>query len=148
MRQNRTCISQWNRFPIRQVGTEHPFKSPHKSLNKCSGPRSMTVRRLQEQTTCASWTRLRVSWCGRPLWREDGSVIYSYNCFWALPEHSLSGPSPAELTTIFSPSLTRGWVCNLILQLLQRLARAPTLRSKSRRNHDQIFALSDERMGL
>jgi hypothetical protein len=22
---------------------------------------------------------------GRPLWREDGSVIYSYKCFWALP---------------------------------------------------------------
>jgi hypothetical protein len=27
---------------------------------------------------------------GHPLWREDGSVIYSYNCFWALPEQSLS----------------------------------------------------------
>jgi hypothetical protein len=37
---------------------------------------------------------------GRPLWREGGSVIYSYSCFWALPEQSLSGPSPAELTTI------------------------------------------------
>jgi hypothetical protein len=34
------------------------------------------------------------------LWLEDGSVIYLYNCFWALPEQSLSGPSPAELTTI------------------------------------------------
>jgi hypothetical protein len=47
----------------------------------------------------------------RPLWRENGSVIYLYNCFWALPEQSLSGPSPAELMTIFyylirdSPSL-------------------------------------------
>jgi hypothetical protein len=38
---------------------------------------------------------------GRPLWQEDGSVIYSYNCFWSLPEQSLSGPSPTELTTIF-----------------------------------------------
>jgi hypothetical protein len=38
---------------------------------------------------------------GCPLWREDGSVIYLYSCFWALPEQSLSGPSPAELTTIF-----------------------------------------------
>jgi hypothetical protein len=45
--------------------------------------------------------QLRVSYCGRPIWREDGSVIYSFNCFWALPEQSLSGPSPAELTTIF-----------------------------------------------
>jgi hypothetical protein len=33
----------------------------------------------------------------RPLWREDRPVIYSYNCFWALPEQLLSGPSPAEL---------------------------------------------------
>jgi hypothetical protein len=38
---------------------------------------------------------------GRPLWRVDGSVIYSYNCFWALPEQLLSGPSPVELTIIF-----------------------------------------------
>jgi hypothetical protein len=38
---------------------------------------------------------------GRPLWQEDKSVIYSYNCFWALPEQSLSGPRPPELTTIF-----------------------------------------------
>jgi hypothetical protein len=36
---------------------------------------------------------------GRPLWQEDVSVIYSYNCFWALPEMSLSSPSPTELTT-------------------------------------------------
>jgi hypothetical protein len=38
---------------------------------------------------------------GRPLWWEDGSVIYSYDCFCVLPEQSLSGPSTAELTTIF-----------------------------------------------
>jgi hypothetical protein len=37
----------------------------------------------------------------RPLWREDGSLIYSYNCFWSLPEQSLSCSSPAELTAIF-----------------------------------------------
>jgi hypothetical protein len=38
-------------------------------------------------------------WC--PLWREDVSVIYSYNCSWALLEQSLSGRSLSELTTIF-----------------------------------------------
>jgi hypothetical protein len=38
---------------------------------------------------------------GRPLWREDGSVIYSYNCLWVLPEQWLSGPNPAELTALF-----------------------------------------------
>jgi hypothetical protein len=36
-----------------------------------------------------------------PLWREDESIIYSYNCFWALPEQSFLCRSPAELTTIF-----------------------------------------------
>jgi hypothetical protein len=36
------------------------------------------------------------------LWREDGSVIYLYNCFWDLPEQSLFGQSPAELTAILS----------------------------------------------
>jgi hypothetical protein len=38
---------------------------------------------------------------GRPLW----AVIYSYNCFWALPEQSLSGPSPTELRPYFTVSL-------------------------------------------
>jgi hypothetical protein len=38
---------------------------------------------------------------GHPLWRENWSVICLYNCFWAFPEQSLSGPSHTELTTIF-----------------------------------------------
>jgi hypothetical protein len=33
--------------------------------------------------------------------REDGSVIYLYNCFWPLPEQPLSGPRPVEVMTIF-----------------------------------------------
>jgi hypothetical protein len=41
---------------------------------------------------------------GRPLWREDGFIIYSYNCFWALPEQSFWGPSPAELRPYFTVS--------------------------------------------
>jgi hypothetical protein len=41
---------------------------------------------------------------GHPLWREDESVIDSYNCFWALPEQSLSGPSPAEHRRYFTVS--------------------------------------------
>jgi hypothetical protein len=44
---------------------------------------------------------VRVSWCGHPLWREEMSVIYLYNCFWVLQEQSISGPSTVELTTIF-----------------------------------------------
>jgi hypothetical protein len=37
----------------------------------------------------------------RPFWRVDGSVIYLYNCFFALPEQLLLGRSPAELTAVF-----------------------------------------------
>jgi hypothetical protein len=38
-----------------------------------------------------------------------------------------------------TPSLTRGWVCNLLVQLLLVLARAVTLGSKSRRTRDHIL---------
>jgi hypothetical protein len=38
-----------------------------------------------------------------------------------------------------APSLTRGMVCNLLVQLLLRLARAVTLGSKSHRTHDHIL---------
>jgi hypothetical protein len=38
-----------------------------------------------------------------------------------------------------TPSLTRGWVCNLFEQLLLGLARTVTLRSKSLRSHGHIL---------
>jgi hypothetical protein len=38
-----------------------------------------------------------------------------------------------------APSLTRGRVCNLLVQLLLGLARAVTLKSKSRRTHGYIL---------
>jgi hypothetical protein len=44
---------------------------------------------------------MRVFDMGHLLWREDGSVIYLYNCFWALPGQSLLVRSPAKLTAIF-----------------------------------------------
>jgi hypothetical protein len=33
---------------------------------------------------------------GRPPWRENGSVVYSYNCYWASPAQSSSGHSNAR----------------------------------------------------
>jgi hypothetical protein len=36
---------------------------------------------------------------GRPLWREDGSVVY--NCCWPSAAQSFSGPSPVGLVAIF-----------------------------------------------
>jgi hypothetical protein len=56
-----------------------------------------------------------------------------YNCFWALPGQPLLGRSPAELTALF---------CCLIWDSVQFrlvLARAVTLRSKSRRTHGLIL---------
>jgi hypothetical protein len=43
-----------------------------------------------------------------------------------------------------TPSLTRGWVCTLLVQSLLGLARAVTLGSKSRRTHDHIITVSFE----
>jgi hypothetical protein len=36
---------------------------------------------------------------GRPLWREDGSVVYNYS--WPSPAQSFSVPSPVGLVAIF-----------------------------------------------
>jgi hypothetical protein len=36
---------------------------------------------------------------GRPLWREDGSVVC--NCYWPSPVQLFSGPSPIKLVAIF-----------------------------------------------
>jgi hypothetical protein len=44
-----------------------------------------------------------------------------------------------RLCCFVAPSLTRGRVCNLLVQLLLGLARAVTLVSKSRRTHGQIL---------
>jgi hypothetical protein len=45
--------------------------------------------------------RLRVSWCVAPSLTRGRVCNLLYNCFWSLPEQSLLGRSPAELTTIF-----------------------------------------------
>jgi hypothetical protein len=52
---------------------------------------------------------------GRLIWREEGSVVYSYSCFWGFPAQLLPGSSLTELVTIFychclvwdSPNLLR-----------------------------------------
>jgi hypothetical protein len=53
---------------------------------------------------------------GRPLWREVGSVIYSYNCYWGLPALSLLSPSRTRLVTICYFSFETGiHFCRLLL---------------------------------
>jgi hypothetical protein len=46
---------------------------------------------------------------GCRLWRENGSVIYSYNCYWTFPALPFLGPSPAGLVTM-SYCLIWDWV--------------------------------------
>jgi hypothetical protein len=41
---------------------------------------------------------LRVCWCGRTLWREDGSVVYK--CCWSSPAQSFLSPGPAGFMTL------------------------------------------------
>jgi hypothetical protein len=48
---------------------------------------------------CITFRQLLLIDVGRPLWREDGSVIY--NCCWSSPTQSSSGPSPVRLVTLF-----------------------------------------------
>jgi hypothetical protein len=99
----------------------------------------------------------------RPLWRENGSVIYCYRSWsrsrsttdsqlasqsWCQgpildPWPILRSPWKFLQTVAFcnfvAPSLTRGRVCNLFVQLLLGLTRAVTLGSKSRRTHGHIL---------
>jgi hypothetical protein len=61
---------------------------------------------------------------GLPTWAHDQNFF----SVWQL-----------QVSWCGAPSLTRGWVCNLPVQLLLGLARAVTLGSKSRRTHDHIL---------
>jgi hypothetical protein len=46
-----------------------------------------------------------------------------------------------QVSWYVAPSLTRGWFCNLLVQLLLGISRAVTLGSKSSRTHDHRFLL-------
>jgi hypothetical protein len=48
-----------------------------------------------------SFRQLRVCYFVTPSLTRGRVCNLLYNCFWAFPEQSLLGPSPAELTTIF-----------------------------------------------
>jgi hypothetical protein len=47
----------------------------------------------------SNWTLAVIVLTQHPLWRDDGSVVYS--CCWSSPAQSFSGPSPAGLMTTF-----------------------------------------------
>jgi hypothetical protein len=94
-----------------------PFKSLVTTQGSCLLPEVEVEFMTYSQSASPSWCRASIcspwpEFCflpdncrcldvGHPLWLEDGSVSYSYNCFWTLPEQSLSGSSPTELTAIF-----------------------------------------------
>jgi hypothetical protein len=47
--------------------------------------------------------QLRACWCGEPLWRQGGSVVYK--CFRPSTANSFSGPSPSGLSNSRHPQL-------------------------------------------
>jgi hypothetical protein len=82
----------------------------------------VNVIRITTDSQSASLSR-----CQAPIW--DPRPIFSY----FFPYCQLRVPW-CEV-----PSLTRGWICNLLAQLLLGLARAVTLGSGSRRTHDHFL---------
>jgi hypothetical protein len=74
---------------------------PSATITDCNSKSSHGVKtpsRAQDQILVLS-DSCRFVDVGRPLWREDGPVVY--NCCWSSPAQSFSGPSPAGLVTIF-----------------------------------------------
>jgi hypothetical protein len=75
---------------------------------------------------CWSWVATDgqsaiLSWCRAPIWNQIFFVLQ----LWA--------------SWCWAPSLTRGWICNILAQLSLVLARAITSGSKSCRTHDHIL---------
>jgi hypothetical protein len=62
-------------------------------------PKSALLRPMTIYLVSLWW--LRVSWYLAPSLTRGRVCNLLYNCFWALPEQSLLGRSPAEVTAIF-----------------------------------------------
>jgi hypothetical protein len=65
-----------------------------------------------------------LSWCWAPIWDPWADFGFCLTLWVSWRE---------------APSLTRGWVCNLLVQLLLSVARAVTVGSNSRRTHHNIL---------
>jgi hypothetical protein len=68
-----------------------------------------------------------LSWCQAPIWDTRPIFPFFFLC-WQL-----------RVSWCGASSLTRGWICNLLVQLHLGLARAVTLGYGSRRTHGQIL---------
>jgi hypothetical protein len=111
----------WWRLPTADVPEQSPASATNVSLlttanlnwlNKNSKSELCYDRRSVGQSVLVSGTHLGPKTTflllsdicgfvdvGRPLWREDGSVVY--NCCWSSPAQSFSSPSPAVRRTLF-----------------------------------------------
>jgi hypothetical protein len=96
---------------------------------------------LRVNNMCASYTHVICQY---------GIIDYKFKLYFdrrSVGQFVLVSGPPLGHTTRFlllsscceAPSLTRGWVCNLLVQLLLGLARAITLGSKSRRTDGHIL---------
>jgi hypothetical protein len=99
--------SHFNPISGKIVGKKRPKLKSQLSYSRRSDGQSVLVSRTISETrpiflslsleiSSDNW---RFVILGRPLWREDGSVIYSF-C-WATPAQHFSGPCPAGLITTF-----------------------------------------------
>jgi hypothetical protein len=95
------------------------------------------TQRVVEWTTCISQSQSYIttdsqldslSWCQTPpSWTHD-QFFPSFFCI-----------DNCRFLDVGASSLTRGRVCNLLIQLVLGLARAVTLGARSRRTHDHIL---------
>jgi hypothetical protein len=81
----RANLNHWTTHVEGEVNLQ-PSASLH--LVSSSRPESMTIILFSD--ICG------ILHVGHPVWREDGSVINSYNYFGVLPEKSLSGPKSSR----------------------------------------------------
>jgi hypothetical protein len=97
------------------------------ALNWCYSPWNFLLFNSQSRSHITTDSQLATqSWCQAPIWDQFYFLLeISFRQLW--------------VCNFVAPSLTRGRVCNLLVQLLLGLARAVTLVLKSRRTHGHIL---------
>jgi hypothetical protein len=93
--------------------------------------------------SCSSTVLVQLSNCNIWSWscdrRSVGQSVLMSSFHLELMTKFFFSAWQFRVSWCWTSSLTRGWICNLLVQLLLGLARAATLGSKSRRTHGNIL---------